>query len=527
MSAVMRVFKRQLKFYFICTLVIPVISVFFFKISDVYAHTPHDIIDVVELSPQYDQDNTLFIARSYQLKKSTDGGYGWKDLANGLDNLSNITSIAVSPSFLIDKTLFISTIRDGIYKSQDSGSSWIKVNGGLDNLSISLISVSPLFKEDGIVLAAGSEGGLYKTKNKGTSWYKVNKDIAPSVIAFLPSPVNNRIIIGDHGGNLFYSTDKGETWKQLFQISDSGAITSIAISPVITKDDTFFAATEKKGILKTDNNGTSLVQINNGIIDTFITSVTISPEYEEDTALFACGLNEAVYRSHDGGESWEILSKGITKDAQANTAKFMSPNFIDLKISESFKKDSTLFLGGFDGLFKSTDRGQVWTQLETLPLKLVAGLAVSPGTTNNSALAITTYGGGAYTTYDQGINWTVNNYGLKRTRLSDIEFSPDYENDNLLISSSRGYLLTSAGRENMWNRVPTVYSSWRKKLYGIAKRLKAPDSLLTYVKNNLLNRADTIYEPFATDIEFSPAFSTDKTVLFATRVHGIYKYIDG
>ncbi len=237
-------------------------------------------------------------------------------------------------------------------------------------------------------------------------------------------------------------------------------------------------------------------------------------------------MNE-VYRSYNGGDSWEILDKGITKDAQANTAKFMSPNFIDLRISKSFKKDRTLFLGGFDGLFKTTDRGNLWTQMETLPLKLIAGLAVSPGTTNNAALAITTYGGGAYTTYDQGNNWTVNNYGLKRTRLSDIEFSPDYENDNVLFSSSRGYLLHSTGRENKWNRVPSVYNSWRKKLYSIAARLKMPDSLLKYIKNSFYTRADKIYEPFATDIAISPEFASDKTVLFATRVHGIYKYING
>jgi hypothetical protein len=41
-------------------------------------------------------------------------------------------------------------------------------------------------------------------------------------------------------------------------------------------------------------------------------------------------------------------------------------------------------------------------------------------------LAITTYGGGAYISYDNGINWTIGNSGLKTTRLSDIKFSPQF-----------------------------------------------------------------------------------------------------
>jgi len=46
---------------------------------------------------------------------------------------------------------------------------------------------------------------------------------------------------------------------------------------------------------------------------------------------------------------------------------------MDLKVVED-----TMFLGGFNGLFKTTDRGKQWQEIETLARGTVIDMAVSP-----------------------------------------------------------------------------------------------------------------------------------------------------
>ena len=81
--------------------------------SAVFAHSPHDHIRLLEISPAYAIDSTVFISIAPQpdhfgrLLKSTDGGGSWFELGNGLDNKSFLTSIAISRAFRVDQTMFI------------------------------------------------------------------------------------------------------------------------------------------------------------------------------------------------------------------------------------------------------------------------------------------------------------------------------------------------------------------------------------------------------------------------------------
>ena len=96
-----------------------------------WAHTPQDNIDALEISPAFNNDRTLFIINVDKLLKSTDGGNSWKRSINDLDNKHLLSSIAISPNFEKDQTIFITSNGDGIYKSKDGGTSWQKVNKGL------------------------------------------------------------------------------------------------------------------------------------------------------------------------------------------------------------------------------------------------------------------------------------------------------------------------------------------------------------------------------------------------------------
>lgn len=496
--------------------------------SGTSAHSPHDVVDWLDISPTYDKDKTLFIIILSTLLKSTDGGFSWKQIVKGLDNKFNLSSVAISPYFNVDKTVFATTNGDGIYKSQDGGSSWFKENKGLADLSIHLLVISSNYSSDETVLAAGHNGALYKSENGGESWYQVmDGDIKVTAVAFYDGRKKNHILVGDQRGTLYLSTDGGDVWRQWLRIPNSGAITSIAISSNASLDNTTFVGTEKQGIFRIVDGDASYGAVNKGLAaspsqQVHVTSLAISPNYQTDSTIFASTWHRAVYRSNNGGNTWKKYSRGVTINPQADEPQFMSAHFRHLRISKTFRKDRTLFLGGFDGLFMSTDGGNVWTQMETLSLKPVTGLAFSPAYRSDSTIAIATFDGGAYITDDDGTTWEVVNRGLLSTHLWDITFSPDFSSDNNIFAISNFAFYKSTDRGKTWERiVPRERRSIISRFVARANRLLRRLLILRKPRRRKLPPV------FPWTIAISPYFAFDNTIYFGTRYEGVFRSASG
>ena len=393
----------------ICVFFLSIFTFCLFDVDAALAHSPHDVVIEVETSPRYDQDRTAyFLLNSYlpvwgNLFKSKDGGNSWKRIEKGLDNQHKLFSLAVSPQS--PEILFVSTLGDGIYKSLDEGASWSKVNQGLKTLNIDRVTISPHSSE--VVLATGTEKELYKTENGGQSWQQVMAgDNKITAIAFSPQQ-KEQIIVGDRQGNIFLSGDRGASWQRLFTLENSGAIQAVAISPRYETDRTVWVGTEKEGIWQTVDGGVSFSQVNEGIADLTIMSLAISPNYETDSTILASTWHEGVFRSHDGGKNWKKHSRGLKKQSQADTALYKSPHFSDMSISSTFGQDQTVFLAGFDGVFKSTNGGRSWRDVNigkgAIGLK---NIAISPNYQHDSTVAISTMYQGVYLSQDQGATWT-------------------------------------------------------------------------------------------------------------------------
>ena len=71
----------------------------------------------------------------------------------------------------VKEILFLSSLGDGIYKSEDGGLSWFLVNRGLPTPRIDLVAIAP--DRADLVLAAGTEGGLFRTLDGGLTWHQV------------------------------------------------------------------------------------------------------------------------------------------------------------------------------------------------------------------------------------------------------------------------------------------------------------------------------------------------------------------
>ena len=510
------------------------------------AHYPHDDIFAVEISPNYQQDRTLFINVRGNLFKSLDGGDSWQPIVNGLDHRSELSTLAISTQS--PQILYLTTLGDGVYKSDNGGDSWRKVNRGLNNLNLNQVAIAP--DSSDIVLAAGTEKGLYRTENGGMSWSQVMEGQI-TAIAF----DEDKTVVGDEEGKLYASEDRGQSWQEIATLN-SGAVTAIAATP----DAGLWIGTER-GLWQTVDGEMTFQPTERGIGKVTITSLAVSPNYQRDRTIFASAWHEEVFRSRDGGQSWQQYDKGLTKDGQADLSNFNRPHFSDITISPAYSRDRTVFLAGFDGLFKSTDRGRVWREVSTLSPNIIVGFDLSPDYHRDSTIAITTYLRGAYLSQDGGATWNPINRGLakdpwwKRTvkqllhegyvaRLFDITFSPNYSQDGTIFSPAWTYFLKSSDRGRQWQKFPlskelglnraTKYSVAISPNYA-ADRTIYLGSMRGTGEDYVLKSTDggqnfsvvgDVKGQAITYLAISPNFAADRT-LYAGVQDGVYRTVDG
>lgn len=516
------------------------------------SHRPHDVVDQVELSPNYDNNQTLFIIVRGNLFKSEDGGKTWQRVWKGLDNFDNLVTLSVAKTN--NNIVFTSSLYSGIYKSEDGGQSWIKANEGLNikDTKVDLLEISP--NSENFIVAADSEKNIYKSEDGGQNWTQIfqnNEQTKITEIAFIKEQPET-ILIADNVGNIKISNNKGENWETLLTLNNNSKITALQVSPNFTTDKTIWVGTEKNGVyIIVDGKITEELK-SEKLADKFIRDIAFSTNYSEDSTIFISTWNNGIFRSEDGGKSWSNFKKGLTKSEQADEKQFNAPHFDEIRLSDNFQQDQTMFLSGFDGIFKSTDQGKTWQNLNSLSSRIVIGLDVSPNYKNDSTLAVIDYVGQAHISYDQGESWSAMRAGLELPnftknlripaddprRFFDIAFSPNYAEDKMLfLGLLRDYILKSSDQGKNWKiiNLPKVPKNFVRGTF-LAISPNISEDNIVYVATN----AGTIYksvnkgEKFSiltelqkriTSLTISPNFASDQT-LYATTFEGIYKSED-
>ena len=91
----------------------------------------------------------------------------WTPTNSGIS--SNIYTLAIDPTN--NQTIYAGT-GDGVYKSNNSGSSWSAASSGIPaNNSIHSLAINPINSQ---IIYAGTDIGNYKSINGGLSWTTAN-----------------------------------------------------------------------------------------------------------------------------------------------------------------------------------------------------------------------------------------------------------------------------------------------------------------------------------------------------------------
>lgn len=160
--------------------------------------------------------STVYVgARGMGVWRTIDGGLAWQPVADDLPSL-NIEAIAVDGS--VSTRVYVCTPA-GIFRSDDSGTSWDRIYAG-DLAAVGsdgrAMRVDP---GDSNVLYLPSQSGLYRSTDRGTNWTGVVSTAQGALSGFAMDPLNpmNLYVGTPQLGNsgIFVSLDRGTNWANL------------------------------------------------------------------------------------------------------------------------------------------------------------------------------------------------------------------------------------------------------------------------------------------------------------------------
>ena len=473
--------------------------------TSAHAHFPHDPVLALGVSPDFENDRTLFVATFPELNwsnrdilRSTDGGKAWGKLPNGMDNRFDFSSIRVSPNFTVDHAVFAATRGDGIYRSLDSGDHWILSNAGLINLNVKDLKIGKLSNTAYTLFAAVSPGGIYRRASSDNTWAQVlSPSVSVNVIATSPDyAADSTVMTTDMTGRLRMSNDAGNTWTDLG--SPAGAIIyDIAIAPGNSKE--IFLAAAHNLIFYSSDSGRTFVNKGANLPLESINNISVSPNYLIDHTVFCTGVTRSVYKSTDSGNSWTLYTSGAAITHQTAAVN----EFSELQVSNTFASDHAVFMSAFDGLFISTTGGITWVQSQTRA-KLTPGLALSPNFANDqSVLATSYYGAGIAFSGNGGSQWEIRSRGWPTPAVSNPSFAIDFVQNHVgppmaVATKNFSYIGFSSD-------------------FGAAWQMKQIPDLPAIFPGPV----------YPTVLGLSPAFDTDGEIYLGTIAHGVIQSLDG
>jgi photosystem II stability/assembly factor-like uncharacterized protein len=381
--------------------------------------------------------------------KSTDGGNSWQQI---LVTSNECRAVRMDPTN--HNLLFVSSLSDGFFVSNDGGMTWKSNNNGLDSKNLTSVWVG------GNKVYVGTQGfGVYSGNlNLGTGavvWIadRSNKPV-PDVYSLqiqVDPTDSNKIYVGSNPGGLYRSDDGGKTWFDKNFLTPSVVVDdpfrqgyyTFAINPANT--DEVWVGTWGKGIYKSYDGQDFNIGANGAdriMLGKHINALLFHPDLGVIVAT-----EEGVFYSKDGGISWTDWSEGLGS-LQVRTLNQFS--------------DGTILCGttGYE-LYQRRPAESNWHQVKALgnfgtfwpiwnnrPLYQYSQLLFQP--TDPNTIYFGTFPEGIFKSTDEGKTWKESNVGWTTDGVFTLVFHPS--NTKIIY----------AGTYNGVNRSLDAGSHWEK-----------------------------------------------------------------
>jgi photosystem II stability/assembly factor-like uncharacterized protein len=330
---------------------------------------------------------------------SRDGGRTWAVASTGYTG-AQTRDIVVDPGA---HGLVLVAARSGLFCSAGGGAGWTGLSNAPGNvLEWNAVALDP---SDGQHLLAANNwnAAILESFDRGASWQIVTGwldgglgwraiEFAPSDPAVVYAGTGAYFSAGSFDGSLpatgiSVSTNGGASWVAANDsLSSTAHVTDIAVSR--SNADQVFMATTNLGLLYSTDRGSTWRQLNAGLPANSFTgggnpqalSVELHPE---DPNVIMLGLADGVYRSEDRGETWTQMTRGIGSSGGISDIVF-----------DPLLPDVIYAAGSSSGVFRSSDAGETWVKInDGLRTRAVVALAIA---SDGGTLYAATEGEGVY-----------------------------------------------------------------------------------------------------------------------------------
>ncbi len=201
-----------------------------------------------------------------------DNGTNWTQINNGLTTIQ-VSSLAISSS----GNIFAGTYAGGVFLSTDNGTNWSEINNGLTNTYVYSLAIN----SNDHVFAGTWEGGVFLTTDNGGNWSQINNGLDSTDVLSLAINSIGYIFAGTYDGGIYLSTDNGANWTEINAGLAFISINSLAINSI----GYVFAGTYGRGVFRSVQSTTSMEQIDNKILSSFVLEQNFPNPFNPNTTI--------------------------------------------------------------------------------------------------------------------------------------------------------------------------------------------------------------------------------------------------
>jgi photosystem II stability/assembly factor-like uncharacterized protein len=287
----------------------------------------------------------------------------------------------------------------GVFRSDDAGATWKpKVFIGkvkkktltIANVNAGIFVFHPT--QPSTIYLGTLGNGIYRSEDGGERWQITGRQ-SGSVSAIAIDPSTPEILYANNGGNIEKTVDGGLTWSTVYTETRAGiAITTILIDQHSPRH--LFASNSRGVILESFDYGQTW-EINH-VFRSGIQRLVAHPS--KKGVLFVLHAPKGLERSDDGGVTWTELTEPFKKKVGSGTL---------YDIAFEAGDSSVLYLATKYGLLRSNDLGSTAEEVETLlPNKTLPIRSVLTSKTDASEV-IFSVENKVHLSHDSGATWEV------------------------------------------------------------------------------------------------------------------------